>query len=747
MIDVKAVLKQLTTEEKISLLEGADKGFTTAIPRLGIPRILLADGPHGVRAEKDTDPAGEKPYTMTGEMAETTAFPCEASMAATWNTPLIGQVGRAIGEECQALNVGVLLGPGANGKRSPLGGRNFEYFSEDPFLSGKMAAAYIRGVQSTGTGTCLKHYALNDQESRRTSVDVHVDERTKREIYLKPFEIAIREAAPWSVMASYNRVDGQQMTENRTMLTDVLRGELGFQGAVVSDWDAVHDKIGSIQAGLSLQMPGPNGQNDAVRLAVQNGELTEEELDARVAEVLTLVKNVSENRQSIPFDWTDHHGAAVQTAQEGMVLLKNEDSTLPLHSGMTIAVLGELAKQPLYVGGGSSSLTPKHLDAPLDALEKEATVLYADGYQGSSTSPELLLEAARTAQKADAVLVFVGTGTSESLDRTDLLLPEAQLLLISTAAKVNSHVILITQCGSAMDYSEVEDSVKAILHVWIPGEGFGSALTNILFGKVSPSGKLAETFPVCLENTPAYPNFPGVRDDVWYQEGLLVGYRYYDSKKIAPQYPFGFGLSYTDFAVENLRLSTDTLRNGDVLTLMVDVRNTGSMTGQEVVQVYLHDKESYLFRPEKELKAFAKVELAPGEVRTITLELPEDAFAYYLPHLGRFAVESGSFDVLVGTSSRNILCRESVEFCSSDEVRMPLDRSDSFKDFLADDRYRQYAQQFLDVLHIDEQHMFYKMILGVNLNQILDLLSIMQIPEETSQKMIQNLIQRQEILS
>lgn len=738
--EITELLNQLTLEEKLRLLSGADKGFTAAIPRLGIPRVLLADGPHGVRVEKDVDPAGDAPYTMTGEMAATTAFPCEAAMAATWNAPLVETIGRCIGSECRAHGVSILLGPGVNGKRSPLGGRNFEYFSEDPYLSGKLAAAMVRGIQSAGTGACLKHYALNDQETRRTSVDVHADERTKHEIYLKPFEIAIRESDPWAVMAAYNKVDGEQMTENRTMLTDVLRKELGFRGAVISDWGAVKDKADAIHAGLSLQMPGPDPQPDALVQAVRDGRISENDVNERTAEVLALVLRAKEAPPTTSIDWQAHHAAAVQAAAEGMVLLKNTASILPLQPGASLAIIGEPARDPLYVGGGSSSLTPHQADAPLDCLAKDFRCVYATGWHGSATTPDLLRQAADAARTANAVLVFAAVSTSESLDRTDILLPQAQLDALRAVAAVNANVVLITQCGSAIDYSDAEPYAKAILHAWIPGEGFGTALADILSGRISPSGKLAETFPMCLENTPAYPDFPGVRDDVYYSEGLLVGYRYYDTKKIAPRYPFGFGLSYTAFALRDLRLSARTLHSNEGLTVTVEVENTGTQRGQEVVQVYLHDEESCLFRPAKELKAFVKVALAPGEKQTVTLTLGPDAFRCYLPHLGRFAAESGTFTVLVGTSSRDIRLSDTVELISNEEVRLPLDRTDSFKDFLADDRYKERAGQFLTMLHIDETHMFYQMLLGVNLYQITELLTIMGIPDETAEQMIQTLL-------
>ena len=746
MRDVESILRELTLEEKIGLLEGADMGFTQPVKRLGVPRVLLADGPHGLRVVKGTDAENDVPYGMAGEMEATTALPCEAAMASTWNTELLRRTGEYIGEECQEFGVGVLLGPGANGKRSPLGGRNFEYYSEDPYLSGKMAAAFINGLQSQGTGACLKHYVLNDQETRRMSVDVHVEERPLWEIYLKPFEIAVKEAKPWSVMAAYNKADGMHLTQNGPLLEEVLRDRLGFEGMVVSDWNAVKDKVLSVKNGLDLQMPGPSGRGQEISAALENGLLTEEEIDRRVRHVLELVKKVSEGRRQVEIDWQAHHEAAVELAEEGIVLLKNEEHILPLNRDSHIAVIGELAKKPFFAGGGSSSLTPKQLDIPYESISRMAEISYAEGYCGSETDDTLLSEACKTAAEAQAVLVFVGINSTEGLDRKDILLPQAQIRLIHEVAKANPNVILVTQCGSALEYRQLEDEVKAILHAWIIGEGGGSALARLLFGESCPSGKLAESFPAALENTPSFQYFPGFKDDVYYHEGLLTGYRYYDTQKIMPQYPFGFGLSYTTFSYDRLQLSANRLHNGEALTVRVDVTNTGNRAGKETVQIYVADRESLLFRPRKELKGFAKVFLEPGETKTVSITLTEDAFAYYVPHMGRFAVESGMFEILAGASSADIRLQEAVEFVSEDDVRLPLTEDDMFRDFLADDRYAAYAGQLLAYLHMDESHMFYELLYGGSLRQIPDLLTFMQIDRETAEGLMKCLVERKDIV-
>ncbi|MGN1140758.1 MAG: beta-glucosidase [Oliverpabstia sp.] len=748
-MNIEQCLKQLTIQEKISLLEGADMGFTNPVPRLGIPKILLADGPHGIRVVKGTDAENEASYTMQGEMYETTALPCEAAMAATWNQELIKETGRYIGEECQDCGAGVILGPGVNGKRSPLGGRNFEYYSEDPYLSGKMAASFINGVQSEGVGTCLKHYVLNDQETRRTSVDVHVEERPLREIYLKPFEIAVREASPWAIMASYNKASGEYLCQNRRLLQDILREEIGFDGVVLSDWSAVKDKVMSHKNGLDLQMPGPSGQIDAMQMAVENGLLTEEEINQRVRHILELVDKVTCNKKSVEIDWNKHHENAIHLIEEGTVLLKNEDAILPLKKGSKIAVVGELAEQPYFTGGGSSSLTPRQLDYPLEYLRKMAEVSYAKGYQGTETNETQIQEAVQIAKDADAVLVFVGFGSTEALDQTTIVVPEAQLLLVHELAKVNGKIVVITQCGSAIEYRHIEADVKAILHAWIPGEGFGSAITNLLFGVSCPSGKLSETFPVSLANTPAYQYFPGYKDNVYYHEGLLTGYRYYDTQEIAPQYPFGFGLSYTEFSYSNLKLSVIgqadermpvKIRNKEYLQVSVDVTNKGKCLGQEIVQVYVADLESHMFRPKKELKGFTKVMLKPGETRRVEVILDEDAFAYYIPHLNRFAVETGRFEIQVGSSSADIRLKEEIWFESEDDVRMPLTMDDMFGEFLKDDRYETAARDLMNTYGILKGNPFYELFHGASLYQAVELLSYMGVEPERGRKLMEELV-------
>lgn len=695
--DIDSCMRALTLEEKISLLSGADSGFTQAVPRLGIPRVLLCDGPHGARVVKDTDPDGAEPYTMMGEMWPSTAFPCEAAMAATWNTELLYQAGEAMGEESQALGVGVLLGPGMDHKRSPLGGRNFEYYSEDPLLTGKLAASFIRGLQSKGVGACMKHYVLNDQETRRTTVNVEVDDRALWEIYLRPFQIAIDEADPWSVMASYNCARGAQVCESREFLTDILRDRLHFQGTVMSDWNAVKDKVKAHKNGLDLQMPGPAAQAELVKEAVRTGEIPEAVIDDRVRRVLRLVQKTCA-RYGAETDWEKHHEIALQLAREGIVLLKNEEQILPLKQGCKLAVVGELAEAPFVTGGGSSGIVARKQENVLACLGENAQVVYAKGCKGLSTNEELLKEAGEAAGQADVVLVFTGKMSSEGKDLDSLILDECYLRLIQTVAAVNPKVVVVNQSSSAIECRQFEGQVKALLQTWYGGEGLGGALRDILFGAVNPSGKLSETFPVRLENTPAYQHFPGYKDEVFYRESILTGYRYYDTMKIPTAYPFGFGLSYTSFQYSNLRLSAERTALREPLTVTVTVTNTGARAGQETVQLYVADVKSELFRPEKELAAFGKIFLNPGESKDISFSLTRDAFSYYVPLLSRFAVESGEFQLLVGASSQDIRLEASVWVDSGDEVRPPLTIDDLFEDFLKDERYAARAKQIYDRL-------------------------------------------------
>lgn len=728
-MDKHEIINSMTLEEKVLLLQAKDDWTLNGVTRLGVPEITLTDGPNGVRMTVDN---------MTRTLPAT-AIPTESILSASWDTDLLEEIGRMLAEECQQYDIGILLGPGVNAKRSPLGGRNFEYYSEDPYLSGKLAAAMIKGVQSMGIGTSLKHYVANDQETRRFTMNATVDERTLREILLAPFEIAIKEAKPWTIMGAYPRLNGTHLCENSYVLEDVLRDEYGYEGVVLSDWGAVVNKVPSHKNGLDLET-GSYAREKELLDSVHNGEIPEEELDTHVMRVLALIEKAQTGHKQVEVNWQAHHELARKASAESIVLLKNDGYILPLRTGSSIAVIGTFAKQPRFGGGGSSSTVPQQLDIPYDFISSMSDAVYAPGYDKETVNEELLEEACQIAKKKEVVIVFVGTTEvteSEGSDRKSMRLSENQIVLVQELAKVNPNIIVCNSSGAAVELPSVESAAKAVLHTGLAGEGCGAALADILFGKVSPSGKLTETFPVCLENTPAYPDFPGYDDNVTYHEGLLQGYRYYDTKKIKPQYPFGYGLSYTTFSYSNLKLSTKELKNGDTLRLSVDISNTGTMEGSEVIQVYVSDPESYLVRPEKELKGFARVTLKPQESKTVAIALDERAFAYYVPHLSRYAVESGTFRILVGASSADIRLQEEIQFYSTDEVRLPLGLYNTMGEFYEDDRYIAVMKQIYGQLQITDEHPIFPIVSGITLQSLPVFLKFLQVPEEAAISMQQ----------
>jgi beta-glucosidase len=689
----------MTLEEKASLLSGRDFWTTKPVERLGIPSILMTDGPHGLRKQKaDSDHLG------LYDSVPATCFPTAAALASSWDRELIRQVGEALGEECQAEGVSILLGPGANIKRSPLCGRNFEYFSEDPYLSSEMAAHHILGVQSRGVGASLKHYAVNNQEHRRMSVDAVVDERTLREIYLASFEGAVRQAQPWTVMCSYNRVNGTYASEHPELLTKILKEEWGHEGFVVSDWGAVNDRAAGVAAGLELEMPGSGGINDRkVVEAVRSGALPEEAVDAAVERLLVIILRAADNRKpGATYDAEAHHRLARRAAAESMVLLRNEDGVLPLAKSGRIAVIGELAVKPRFQGGGSSHVNPTRLDIPLDEIRRSAgaaEVVYAQGYELHREAPDdrLVEEALEAARSADAAVIFAGlpeSWESEGFDRTHLRMPENQRRLIEAVAGVQERVIVVLANGAPVEMPWL-GSAKAVLEAYLGGQAMGGAVADVLFGDVNPSGKLAETFPKKLSDNPSYLNFPGEGDRVEYREGLFVGYRYYDAKEIEPLFPFGHGLSYTTFAYEKIELDRERMRDDETAVVRVTIANTGERAGKEVVQLYVRDRESTVIRPVKELKGFAKVELKPGERKTVSFRLDKRAFAYYEPRIRDWRVESGEFDILVGASSRDIRLEATLYVESTSKLPWEIHRNTLIGDLLADERTAPYVRQLL----------------------------------------------------
>ncbi len=654
MKNIQSIIAQMTLEEKAALCTGASPWTTTPVEHLGIPEMIVSDGPHGVRRVPDIN-------SMASESLPATCFPTASCLASTWNVDLIYKMGEALAEECIALNVDVLLGPGANMKRSPLGGRNFEYFSEDPYLAGEMAASIINGIQSKGVGTSLKHYAANNQEFQRFSISAEMDERTLREIYLPAFEKAVKKAKPWTVMCSYNKVNGTFASEHHHLLTEILKEEWGFEGLVVSDWGAVRDRVAALKAGLDLEMPGPQDRRvKAVVEAVRSGKVEETVLDESVRRILNIVFKAKETPKNGAFDAQAHHELAHQIANEGMVLLKN-NGVLPLTEKQHIAVIGRAAESAHFQGGGSSHIHPTRVAIPFKELQAQAgnaELTYAAGYPtDNSFRQDMIDQAVALAQAADVAVLYIALPTfkeSEGYDRQDLDLTAQQVALIKAVSKVQANSVVVLNNGAPVAMNEWIEGVAAVLEGWMMGQAGGAAIADVLFGKVNPAGKLAETFPLKLSDTPSHLNWPGDAGLVHYGEGLFIGYRYYDAKEMPVLFPFGHGLSYTAFSYGNAKVSARNFKDVDGITVTVDVTNTGKLAGKEIVQVYVHDQKSGLVRPEKELKGFAKVELQPGETRTVSIPLDFRAFAYYHPEYKQWITEDGEFDILIAASAADI---------------------------------------------------------------------------------------------
>ncbi|MDC0708717.1 glycoside hydrolase family 3 C-terminal domain-containing protein [Stigmatella sp. ncwal1] len=676
------LVSKMTLEEKALLLSGNGAWTTHKIERLGIPSIFMTDGPHGLR--KAVGPS-------TADSVPATCFPTASALASSWDTELIRQVGAALARESQAHDVQVLLGPGINMKRSPLGGRNFEYFSEDPVLAGRLAAAYIQGVQGEGVGTSLKHFAVNNQEFERMVNSSNLDERTLHEIYLPAFEIAITQAQPWSVMCAYNKINGVYASENPLLLEDILRKAWGFEGFVVSDWGAVHDRAKGVMAGLNLEMPGSGDVNrKKIIEAVNAGQLPVSRLDEVVASLVAVVLKASESRRTgVRFDMDQHHALARQVAGESVILLKNDDRILPLDAGgkKKIALVGAFAKEPRYQGAGSSQVNPARISNAYDELVEilggSERIAYAEGYDFEGvTTAQLLDDARQQAKNADVAIVFAGlpdSHESEGFDRPNLDMPEGHNQLIDAVSQVQPNTVVVLMNGSAIAMPWV-GRVKGILEGWLTGQAGGGAIADILTGKVNPSAKLQETFPVRTEDTPTAIEFPGLNQQAHYGEGVFIGYRYYDKKNITPLFPFGFGLSYTTFAYSEMTLSASSIKDTGSLTVQVKVKNMGKVAGKEIVQLYVREEVPAVSRPEKELKAFAKVALQPGEEKTVSFTLNPRDFAYYNAQLHRWTVNPGRFDILVGGSSRDLPLRKPVSVEA--QVAVPtLTRNSMVKEF------------------------------------------------------------------
>ena len=650
------IIAKLNLEQKCALLSGAGTFTTRGCPKAGVPSITLSDGPNGVRKQ-----AGAADHLGLNPSVPATCFPTAATVACSWDPALGEEIGRAIGEEAAAQEVAVLLGPGLNTKRSPLCGRNFEYFSEDPYLSGKMAAAYVRGIQSEGIAACPKHFAVNSQELRRMASDSVLDERTLRELYLTGFEIVVKEAAPKTIMSSYNLVNGTYANENAHLLQDILRRDWGFSGAVVTDWGGSNDHALGVKNGSTLEMPAPGG--DAVRellAAVQSGKITEADVDARLDELLTLVLDTSAavQKHSRSFDADAHHALARRAAAESAVLLKNDGGILPLAAGARVAVIGDFAETPRYQGAGSSAVNSIKVDTLLDCLAQSGLQCagFAAGFdrQGRPDADKKA-QAVALAQKADTVLLCLGLDEikeSEGLDRVDMKLADNQIELLQAVEQANPNTVVVLNAGASLETPWLAHC-RALVYGALGGQAGAGAMVDVLTGKVNPGGKLAETWANAYEETPARDNFAGAGRTVQYREGLYVGYRYYQTAGVPVAFPFGYGLSYTSFAYSDLKVTADSVS--------LTVTNTGARDGAEIVQVYIAKPGAEIFRPAQELKAFARVPLAAGESRTVTLPLDDKAFRYWNTRTDCWEVEGGRYEVRVGASSADIRLTANVD--------------------------------------------------------------------------------------
>ena len=670
-MNAKEILNAMTLEEKAAFCSGRDFWHTKAIERLGVPSVMMCDGPHGLRKQE-----GEGDHLGINKSIETVCYPTAAALASSFDRDVMRQLGEALGQECQAENVAMLLGPGLNIKRNPLCGRNFEYFSEDPYLAGEMGASYVKALQSKGVAACAKHFACNNQETRRMSGSSQVDERTLHEIYLPAFEAVVKNGKARSLMCAYNAVNGEFCAENKMLLTDTLREKWGFDGFVVTDWGAVKGRAEGIASGLDLEMPGgPNATGEKLIEAVKAGTLSETDLDKAVLNILHFVETaLAERDENAVIDRDACRELAGKLAGECAVLLKNED-ILPLQKGRKAVFIGEFAANPRYQGAGSSHINVPH---PVSALEAAGdAVTYARGYDAhsSKTDEALLAEALNAAKDAEAAVIFAGLPDafeSEGADRDHMRLPDNQNELIAAVSAVNPHTVVVLHGGSPVELPWL-DKVPAVLLMYLGGEQVGAAAADLLWGKVNPSGHLAETWPIRLEDNPSYLNFPGEDGVVTYAEGIFVGYRYYDKKKMPVNFPFGHGLSYTDFSFSNLTADKEKLTDRETVTVSVDVTNEGTSAGKAVVQLYVRDVKSTVRRPVRELKDFAKAALEPGETRTVTFTLDKRAFAYYEPKVHDFFVESGEFAVEIGLSCRDIRLAKSVHVEGTTEISFTID--------------------------------------------------------------------------
>ena len=672
MLKHKDLISQMTLKEKASLCSGKDFWHLKSIERLGLPEIMVCDGPHGLRKQN-----AENKKVGIGNSYPATCFPTAVTTACSWDRDLIYKMGQALAEECLQHGVSVLLGPGVNMKRSPLCGRNFEYFSEDPELAGEMGAAFIAGVQSKGIGTSLKHFAGNSQEMKRMTSNSIIDERALREIYLRAFEKAVKKSQPWTVMNAYNLLNGTYCSENDWLQNKVLRDEWGFKGAVVSDWGAVNDRVAGLNAGNDLEMPSSGGVNDAkIVEAVKCGVIDETTLDERVDKLIDIIlKGAANKKPGYKFDVKAHNLLSRQIAEQSMVLLKNDGNILPLKrvEGEYVAVIGAFADNPRYQGAGSSIINPTMIDSGRRAFNNSPiSVKFADGYDRSGkrkNEDAYITEACNLAKNASKAVVFIGLTDdyeSEGFDRSTMKLPDGHNRLVEAVSRVNDDVIVVLEGGSPVEMPWADD-VKAILNAYLGGQSVAPAIVDVLTGKANPCGKLAETYPVCLKDTPTSFRYPDSKEDVQYRESIFIGYRYYDKVERNVRFPFGFGLSYTSFEYSDIKLKKKNLTKGEGAKVTFTIKNTGDVAGSEIAQVYVAKPESKIFRAPKELKGFVKIHLDPGEEKKVSVELDDRAFAFWNTATEDWCVESGEYKILVGASSRDIRLEAAAKMKSEDD--------------------------------------------------------------------------------
>ncbi len=677
-MEYQSWVKNLTLREQALLLTGADFWHTNGFTKFAIPSIMVSDGPNGLRKE-------EKTGKFTRGVIETVCYPSATALAASWDRGVMSQVGSTLADECKAKRVSVLLGPGINIKRSPLCGRNFEYYSEDPVLAGELAASYINALQAKGVGSSIKHFAANNTETRRMICDSLVDERALREIYLRGFEIAVKKAQPWTVMCAYNKLNGVYCTENKMLITDILRGEWGFTGLTVSDWASVNNRADALNAGLDLEMPGTgNAGVSAIAKAYRTGKVTAEKVEesaTRVLELVTKSEPLLKQPVTHQVDKDAHHAIATQLAEQCAVLLKNDGGLLPLDKTQTIAVIGERAKTPIYQGCGSAQINSYRVDNTYDALKAQGVaVQFAPGYNlfyQDEANEILINDACSVASRCNVALVFVSCSevdVAEGADRKDIKLPAAQVQLIEAVCKVNPNVAVIVSTGSNIEMPWAY-APRAIMQTYLLGEASGTAIANLLLGNAVPSGKLPETYPISLADTPCPQDYqPNAEDNVIYRESIYVGYRYYEKANVPVLFPFGHGLSYTNFNYSNISLSSNNISADDTLTVNFAISNVGQFNAAEVAQVYVaRSSESLVYRAPKELKEFTKVFLPVGGSQNVSVQLDRRAFEYYSTALGAWVVEPGSYDIMIGSSSADIRLRATVQVSSNDDLSKELD--------------------------------------------------------------------------